>query len=130
MYRIPGIFCGMYISRLSMEPGFSRLKFRGWRLSKSFCAFHVLLHGYVRIIYATNLSNIDKAPYQIVYHSRGNLPRPPLWQLLGISTVAAVRPVKVDWWHHYGVLKNNMQMHEMIRSIWPTVMPYFLKPTA
>ena len=27
-YRIPGNFRGMYISRLSMKPGFSRLKFR------------------------------------------------------------------------------------------------------
>ena len=29
IYRIPGIFRGMYISRLSMKLGFSRLKFRG-----------------------------------------------------------------------------------------------------
>ena len=28
-YRIPGIFRGMYISRLSMKQGFSQLKFRG-----------------------------------------------------------------------------------------------------
>ena len=28
-YRIPGIFRGMYISQLSMKPGFLRLKFRG-----------------------------------------------------------------------------------------------------
>ena len=28
-YRIPGIFRGIYISRLSMKQGFSRLKFRG-----------------------------------------------------------------------------------------------------
>ena len=28
-YRIAGIFRGMYISRLSTKPGFSRLKFRG-----------------------------------------------------------------------------------------------------
>ena len=27
-------------------------------------------------MYATNLTEIDKTPYQIVYHSRGN-PRPP-----------------------------------------------------
>ena len=33
-YRIPGNFRGMYISQLSMKQGFSRLKFRGWRLSK------------------------------------------------------------------------------------------------
>ena len=29
VYCIPGIFRGMYISRLSMEPGFSWLKFHG-----------------------------------------------------------------------------------------------------
>ena len=34
------------------------------------------LQGYVPTMYATNLSEIDKTLYQIVYHSRGN-PRPP-----------------------------------------------------
>ena len=59
------------------QPGFSRLKFRGSKLSKSFRASRALLHDYVRRIYATNLSEIDKAPHHIVYHSRGNPPRPP-----------------------------------------------------
>ena len=75
-YRIPGIFRGMYFSRLSMKQGFSQLKFCGWRLSKIFHIFRTLLQGYVRKIYATNLIEIDKTLYQIAYHSRGN-PRPP-----------------------------------------------------
>ena len=58
-YRIPGIFRGMYISRLSMKQGFLRLKFRGWRLSKNFHVFRALLQGYVWKMYATNLSEID-----------------------------------------------------------------------
>ena len=43
-------------------------------------------------MYATNLSEIDRTLYQIVYHSRGN-PRPPLWQVLGIGAVAG-GPIK------------------------------------
>ena len=75
-YHISGIFCCMYISRLSMEPGFSLLKFNGWRLSKGFCIFApCYMAKYVRITH-TILSEIDKAPYQIVYHSWGN-PRSP-----------------------------------------------------
>ena len=125
-YRIPRNSHSMYISRLSMEPGFSKLKFCGWRLSKSFCS---LLHDYIQIIYPTLSSEIDKASHQIVYHSRGNLPRPPCGtQVLGISTVAGGR-VQVDRWHH-ALLKNNVQMHEMTRSIRSTVLPYFLKLTA
>ena len=47
------------------------------KLSKNFRVFRALLQqGYVRKIYATNLSEIDKTLYQIAYHSRGN-PRPP-----------------------------------------------------
>ena len=49
----------VYTSRLSMEPGFSRLKFCGRRLSKS---FRSLLHGYKQTIYPTISSEIDKAP--------------------------------------------------------------------
>ena len=117
LYGIPEIFCGMYISWLSMEPGFLQLKFRGRRLFKSFRTFHAILHSYVRRIYATNLSEIDKAPYQMIYHSLGNPPRPPCGKSwAGISTVAS-EPVKVDQWHHHALLKNNMQMHEMTRSI-------------
>ena len=54
--------------------------------------FRALLQGYVRKMYATNLSEIDKTFYQIAYHSPGN-PRAPrrssLWQVLGIDTVAS-----------------------------------------
>ena len=92
-YRIPGIFRGMCISRLSMKPGFSWLKFRRWRLSKIFRVFHALLQGYVQKIYATNLSEIDKTLYQIAYHSRGN-PRP----LCGKSWESVLLPVGQSKW--------------------------------
>ena len=78
LYRIPGIFmaCIIIVSRLSMKPGFLRIK-----VIQKFLRVCALLHGYVQRIYPTNLSKIDRAPYQIVYHSRGNPPRPPwLWQ--------------------------------------------------
>ena len=57
----------LYISRLSMEPGFSQMK-----VIQKILHFCALLHGYVRRIFAANLSEIDKASYQIVYHSQGN----------------------------------------------------------
>ena len=92
-YRIPGIFRGMYISWLSMKHGFSRLKFRGRRLSKKFRVFRALLQGYVRKMYATNLSKIDKTFYQIAYHCRGN-PRAPC----GKSWESVLLPVgQVRW---------------------------------
>ena len=81
-------------SQLSMELGFSWLKFLGWRLSKRFCTFRTLLQGYVWRIYATNLSEIDKAPYQIVYHSRSNPPRPPC----GMSWESVLSPVGQSKW--------------------------------
>ena len=34
-----------------------------------------------------------------------------------------------QWHHHAFLLKNNMHMHEMTCNTWPTVVPYFLKPT-
>ena len=114
-YRIPGIFRGMHISRLSMKWGFLRLKFCRWRLSKNFCIFHALLQGYVRKMYATNVSKIDKTLYQRAYHSQSN-PRPPCsksWESV-LSPVAGA--IKVDWWHHHALLKNNVQMHEMTRT--------------
>ena len=43
-YCIPGIFHGIYISWLSMEPGFSQFK---WSLSK---CFRTLPHGYIQEI--------------------------------------------------------------------------------
>ena len=51
------------------------------------CAFFApsAIQGYVRKVYATNLSEIDKTLYQIAYHSRGN-PRPPCgksWDWIG-----------------------------------------------
>ena len=126
LYHIPRIFLGMYISWLSLKPRFSRLKFCGWRLSKSFRVFCALLQGYVRVMYATNLIEIDKTLYQIVYYSRGN-PRSPC----GKSWESGCR----RWANQSGpitspcLIKNNVQMHEMTRSTWPTVVSYFLKPT-
>ena len=47
----------------------------------------------VRKMYGTNLSEIDKTLYQIVYHSRGN-PRPPC----GKSWESALSPVGQSKW--------------------------------
>ena len=120
-YHIPRIFRGMYISWLSMESEYSQLKFHGWRLSKIFCIFCALLHGYIRRIYATIFSEIHKAPYQIVSVSRSRQFYTSLWQVLGISTV--VGQSKWPRWHHcHALLKNNnVQMHEVTHSTWPTV---------
>ena len=85
------------------------------------------LQGYVRKMYATNLSEIDKTLYQIANHSRGN-PRPPCGK--SWESVVAGGPIKVDRYHHHELLKNNVQMHGMTCSTWPTVVSYFLKLTA
>ena len=122
-YCTPGIFRGMYISRLSMKPEFSRLKFRGWRLSKIFCVFRALLHGYVSKMYATILSEIDKT-LSIIVEAILDLP------------MASLGNRYCHWWANQSgpitspcLTKNNVQMHEMTRSTWPTVVSYFLKPT-
>ena len=78
-------------------------------------------------MYAISLSEIDKTLYQIVYHSRGN-PRPPC----GKSWESVLPPVGQSKWIDnitMPYLKNNMQMHEVTRNTWPTVVSYFLKPT-
>ena len=49
--------------------------FHGWnfaadtRLSKQFHIFYTLPHGFMQRIYNI-LSEIDRAPYQIIYHSQ------------------------------------------------------------
>ena len=91
----------------------------------SFRIFRGLLNGYIQRTYTTILSEIDKAPYHVIYHSRGN-PRPPYgksWEsvLAWAVKVGSMTP-------HASVLKNSVQTHEMTRSTWPTVVPYFLKP--
>ena len=55
--------------------------------------FRALLQGYVRKMYATNLSEIDKTFYQIAYHSRGN-PRAPC----GKSWESVLSPVGQSRW--------------------------------
>ena len=40
-------FCGMYISRLSMEPGFLWLKFCEWRYSK---CFHIFMPYHMAVV--------------------------------------------------------------------------------
>ena len=64
------------------------------KVIQKFSHFCDLLHGYVQKVYATNLSEIDKTPYQIVYHSRGNLPRPPC----GKSWESVLSPVDQSKW--------------------------------
>ena len=79
-------------------------------------------------MYASNLNEIDKTLYQIAYHSRGN-PRPPC----GESWESVLLPMGQSKWtdntDHHELLKNNVQMHEMTRSTWLTVVSYSLKPT-
>ena len=40
------------------------------KVSKHFRIFYTLPHGYKELIATTILSEIDRAPYQIVYHSQ------------------------------------------------------------
>ena len=97
-----------------------------------FRVFRALVQGYVRKMYATNSSEIDKTFYQIAYHSQGNpIARAPCGTHYGKSweSVATV----ASWANQGGpikLLKNNVQMHEMTRSTWPTVVLYSLKPSA
>ena len=60
---------------------------------QKFSHFRALLQGYVRKMYAANLSEIDKTLYQIVYHSQGN-PRPPC----GKSWESVLSPVGQTKW--------------------------------
>ena len=83
-------------------------------------------------LYATNLSEIDKTLYQIVYHSRGN-PSPPCgksWESAGTVLSPVGQSKWIDNTDYHKLLKNNVQIHEMTRSIWPTVVSYSLKLTA
>ena len=94
------------------------------KVIKAFLHFLALLYGYIQRIYTTILSEIDKAPYQTVYNSQGNS-RPPCCK----SWEYCRGPVKVSSMTPPCLIKNNVQMHEMTHSTWPTVVPYFLKPT-
>ena len=86
-------------------------------------------------IFATILSEIDKAPCQIVYHmySRGN-PRHPCgksWpRNITVVPVAGCHCGRARRQYYASVLQNNMQVHEMTHSTWSTVVPYFHKLTA
>ena len=78
LYRIPGIFRGMYISRLSAQSGFSQIKFCGWgypkfsRFSRLIaCVTHVVT--WPRRVYITISSEIDKAPYRAVAISQSTV---------------------------------------------------------
>ena len=94
------------------------------KVIKTFWHFLALPYGYIQRIYTTILSEIDKAPNQIVYHSQGN-PRPPC----GKSWEYCRGPVKVSSMTPPCLIKNNVQMHEMTHSTWPTVVLHYLKPT-
>ena len=65
------------------------------KVIQKFSRFPRHLQGYARKMYATNLSDIDKTLYQVVYHSRGN-PRP----LCGKSweSVLVLSPVGQSKW--------------------------------
>ena len=67
-------------------------------------------------MYATNLSEIGKTLYQVVYHSQGN-PRPPCGKSWESVLSPASGLIKVDQWHHHALLKNNVQMHKMTRRL-------------
>ena len=111
------------------ETGIFTVEISRMKVIQNFSHFSRLVQGYVRKMYATNLSEIDKTLYQIVYDSRGN-PRPTC----GKSWESVLSPVGQSKWtnntDYHELLKNNVQMHEMTCSTWPTVVSYSLKPTA
>ena len=78
---------------------------------------------YVGRINPTIVNKIDKAPNQIIYHSRSNS-RPPC----GKSWEYHRGPVKMSSMTPPCLIKNHVQMNEMTCSTWQTVVPYFLKP--
>ena len=71
------------------------------KVIQKFRVICALLQGYVRKIYATNLSEIDKTLYQIAYHSQGN-PRPPC----GKSWESLLLPVGQSKWRTDNITMN------------------------